>query len=332
LEGEEHGLTIEPLFQVKAWLIRRNPTPIFPTVQPIAVAQREFYADTQRVKMPEEEGVGRSLVWADPHFGYTRDLRTGALTPLHDEHVLQTILEIAGATYLDRIDILGDILDLADWSDRFARSPEFAETTQAAIVAAHQWLAAFRARCPAVKITVHEGNHDARLEASLAKHLQSAYDLRAADELDMPPALSIQRLLALESLNIRWAGNYPDDGDWLNDGVRLSHGEIAQATPGSTARAVIDGSDSSEIFGHVHRLEMVSRVVRTRGVARPVMGVCVGCACRTDGVVPSAKSRMAWQNGCAIVDYDTDGDGHSVFPIPIDDGRAIWDGRVYGRS
>lgn len=323
---EEHGLTIEPLFQVKAWLVRRHPEPLFPTIQPVMCAEREW----QPRKSARTQGIGRSLVWTDPHFGYWRDIRTHELTPMHDEAALDIILAIAEDMQPDRIDILGDILDLADWSDKFLRSPELTETTQDAINAAHLWLRAFRARCPDAEIRAHEGNHDHRMEGATIKHLQAAYDLRPADHLEKPPAMSVPSLLALDALGIEWVGGYPADGDWLNDGVRLSHGEIAQSTPGSTARSTIDASDVTEVVGHCHRLEWISRVVRERGHDRVITGFSAGCACRMDGLVPSAKSRMEWQQGCAVIDYEIDGRWHGIYPVLIDGGRAIWDGKMYG--
>ncbi len=51
-------------------------------------------------------------------------------TPYHNEAVLKIILDIAARLQPDRMDIIGDILDLAEWSDKYLRSPEMMETTQ----------------------------------------------------------------------------------------------------------------------------------------------------------------------------------------------------------
>jgi len=317
------AVIIHPLFQVKAWLVRRKPEPLFPTIRPVT-------CDTVTVPfpVPERAGILRSLVWADPHFGFTLDGRTAGLAPFHDRQVLDLVLQITLAAEPDRIDCLGDVLDLPEWTDRFIRSPEFAHTTQPALLEAHWWLAQLRLATLRARITLHEGNHERRLEAALVTHLEAAYGLRAVDEMNMPQALSVPRLLALHKLEIGWKGGYPGDGDWLNEGVHLSHGELAQVA-GNTAKAVVAGADTTEIFGHAHRIEWVSRTKHVHNGQQIIAGFCPGCTCKIDGTVPAKTKRQQWQNGCAIVDFEANGGGFSIAPIVIEDGRAIWNGQLF---
>jgi len=320
---KKEGLLVHPLFQVKAWLVRIEPEPIFPALQP--VASNITVCDSPE---PIRRNIRRSLIWADPHFGFTRDLRTGHLTPFHDRRTLDVILQIAQVAQPDRIDCLGDLLDLPEWTDKFLRSPEFYHTTQPAVLEAHWWLAQLRLTAPNAAIAVHEGNHDRRLDDAIVKHLRAAYDLRAADELDLPPAFSVPKLLALHQLGIRWVDDYPNDEDWLNDGVRLAHGDKAQVQ-GNTAKAVVNSADVTEIFGHIHRIEWVSRTQYRRDGQSIIAGFCPGCTCYIDGRVPGKTSQQQWQNGCAIVDYEADGSLYAIHPIVIDDGRAVWDGQLF---
>jgi len=316
------GVRIE-LFQVKAWLVRVEPEPVFPALQP--VTSNITVCDFPK---PVQEGICRALIWADPQFGFTRDLRTGRLTEFHDRRVLDVILQIARVVKPDRIDCLGDFLDLPEWTDKYLQSPEFYWNTQPALLEAHWWLAQLRLVAPNAVITLHEGNHDRRLDDAVVKHLRAAYDLRAADELDLPPALSVPKLLALHQLGIRWVDDYPNDEDWLNDRVRLAHGDKVRV-PGSTAKAVVSEADVTEIFGHAHRIEWVSRTKHERNKRSVIAGFCPGCVCHTDGRVPAKTSRQQWQNGCAIVDYEVDGTMYSIHPIVIEDGRAMWSGRLF---
>ena len=133
------------------------------------------------------------------------------------------------------------------------------------------------------------------MEKAIIRHLGAAYDLRAADELELPPALSVPRLLALHKLGIEWVPNYPDDLDWINDGISVSHGELSRSVPGETARAVVKAADESAIVGHTHQVEMASRTLHVRGGERTITAVSPGCCCHIDGRVPASKSKMHTQ-------------------------------------
>lgn len=180
-------------------------------------------------------------------------------------------------------------------------------------------------------LTVHEGNHDKRLMAAIANHLRSAYDLRAADELELPPSLSVPRLLALHRLGIVWIGDYPQDVDWLNDGLRTNHGRIAGTPPGATARAIVEQAETSEIVGHVHRAESASRAIHRRNKERVIRAHCLGCMCHIDGRLPSAKGgdREQWQQGFAVVDYDPNGIAYSYTSVLVEDGRTVHNGQWF---
>lgn len=318
----KEGLQIHPLFQVKAWLVRINPEPVFPVIQPVTTNI------THNVPKPPTGGLCRALIWADPHFGFSRDLRDGHLSPLHDRRALDIVTQIAHEVQPDRIDCLGDFLDLPEWTDRFLRAPEFYHTTQPALLEAHWWLAQLRLYSPKSAITIYEGNHDRRMRDAIVTHLRAAYDLRPVDEMDMPPALSVPRLLGLHQLGVTWVGGYPDNEGWLNSSVRLSHGDKAQV-PGNTAKAVVNEADTTEIFGHIHRVEWVSRTKYERDRTRTIAGFCPGCTCHTDGRVPAKSGRLQWQTGCAIVDYQADGDLYTIHPLIIDNGRAVWNGKLF---
>lgn len=313
----EEGLTVEPLFQVTAWLRRIKLIPIFPPVQPILCEETSEYG------AQVESGLLRTLVVADPQFGFSRNVRTGELVPFHDDRVLNICLQLAELANVDRIDILGDLLDLPDWTDRFIRLPELTEVTQPALLAAYAWLKAFRDCRPNADIVVYEGNHDKRMKAAIARHLSAAYELRAVDELELPPALSVPKLLALHKLGIRWVGDFPLGVEWLNEGIRLTHGDGQLA-----AKSVANAVDTTEVYGHAHRVEMFGRAVRTRGKSRVVLGCCIGCACHVDGRVPGSKLRQQWHQGCALIDYNVGGSEFTIHPIVIDNGVAVWDRKV----
>jgi len=318
---EEHGLTVAALWQVKAWLIRKDPICIFPTVRPIEceMVYREKPADhTYPV-------ARRTLVCADPHFGFERK-RGGVLSPLHSREALDLVLQLAVYAKVDRIDWLGDMLDLADWSTRFLREPQFMECTQPAIVEGHWWLKRMRQENPTAEMKVHEGNHEKRMRAAMAENLKAAVELKPADELELPAPLTPPRLLGLHRLDIEWVGGYPADCDWLNDNTGMSHGERANSGPGDTAKAAVQSSDYTQFFGHCHRQELASRTMHLRGEIRVIQAWAAACLCHIDGRVPAKGTNMQWQNGCLLVDYEPEGrDPPTVTPVLFNGPRAIYD-------
>ena len=316
------GLGIEDLWSVWAKFVRKAPIPLFPVLRPV-----ECTVGYARPEPPAEEGIWQTVVFADPQFGFSREYPESRLESFHDRTVLDVILQIVAWIQPRRICILGDYLDNVMWTDKFLRSPKFEYACQPAIVEAHWWLRQFREACPEARMTLHEGNHDARMKKQIMTHLRAAYGLREADEFDLPPMLSPQRLLALDKLGVEWIGDYPNDEDWLTPDLRLVHGDVAKNVPGATARALVEAVDVSTIFGHIHRKERVSRTIHLRGTQRTVVAYCPGCACRIDGAVPGVRARQNWQQGLAIV--DTDGEMFNIQDVEVCNGRAIWNGRLF---
>jgi hypothetical protein len=324
------GMEVEPLFQVKAWLVRREPIALFPTIQPVRSSWTlaEFEKSAAHPVPSRGDGVYRSFVWADPQIGFVKDLNTAELTPFHDRRALDVALQIMAACGPNRVDGLGDAGDFAMWTDKYVRSPEFQHTTQPSLCELHWWLSQMRRIVGrGTPIKLHQGNHEARVDNYLMLHLREAYDLRAVDEMELPPALSVQRLLALQEIGVEWIGDYPDDEDWLNDRICVSHGDTARS-PGNTAKAVVSETDGIRVIGHIHRAEVAIRAVHTRVGDRVALCCCVPCLCHTDGRVPGSDKRDQWQQGVVIVDYEDSG-GYSITTIPIEDGRAVWNRQTF---
>lgn len=322
------GLTIAPLFRVKVKFFRRNPEPIAPIIQPV-VSPATFEscgADWSGQADERSSDITRWLLLADPHFGYHKSLRNGHLVPFQDRRACDLALQVAKLSRPDRISVVGDVLDLPDFSDKFLTEPEFRNTLQPALIECHWWLSQLSFLA---KTSVHEGNHDVRLERAVIKHLEAMYDVRPADELHLPPSTSVPRLLGLDSIGVRWIGNYPSDIEWAGDDIEVKHGNLARKRSGDTAKAVIyeDGNTTSTYFGHAHRLELVSRTLWARQGARFIRSMCLGCLCHLDGRVPGSGERSNWQNGMAILDVHESGMSQ-VTPLLIEDGRTLYGGQV----
>jgi hypothetical protein len=68
---ESDGLTVAQLWQVKAWLVRIKPQPIYPVVQPVA-CDYEYDAKLYARPATGRKQCGRSVVITGPHFGFVR--------------------------------------------------------------------------------------------------------------------------------------------------------------------------------------------------------------------------------------------------------------------
>jgi len=316
------GILVVPLYRTKARFIRREPIALHPVIRPV-----ECKVTYQKPKRPKREGVKRALIGGDIQFGFRKDARTGKLEPFHDRRALDLFLQIAAYEQPELIVWGGDIQDFPNMQDKFLREPEFEQTTQPSLEESHWWLRQLREACLDADIILEAGNHDARMRKATLTHFKAAYELRPADELHLPPALSPERLMGLHALGIEWVGDYPNEEHWLHDGLRVVHGATIRQPPGATARAIVEESDVSTAFFHAHRRELASRTIYVRGKARPISAFSPGCLCRIDEIVPGTKKRQNWQQGMALIDY-TDAQ-QSPYMIEIHDGTALWDRRQF---
>ena len=316
-------IVVTPLFQVKATLRRKVMKAGQPIVRPIDTPKRY---QTYTKPPGRRKAVHTALILPDPQFGFRRTA-DGVLHPFHDWRALDVAIQMAYEVKPSYIICLGDMLDLPEWSDKFPRTPEFQQTTQSAIVAAHWWLRRLREARPGAAIWLLEGNHDKRLELALVNHLKAAYGLRPADELELPPSMSIPRLLALHRLGIHYSDAYPDGEHWLTDRLLCIHGNVTRNRSGATVQAALKDYDVSVIFGHIHRMEMALRTKYDRKGAYTIGAYSPGCLCRVDGAVPGRKKRQNWQQGVAVVQFE--GREQHVELVEIRDGKALFGGKLF---
>jgi len=318
-------IKIHPLFQVKAWLRRKELQALFPTIQPINISP----AIPRPVKRTRKD-VHRSLFIADPQTGFRRNVHTGDLVPFHDRRVLDLALQIAEYQGFDDITWGGDILDQSEWTTKYLIEPEFMFTTQPALLEFSWWLSQYRQAAPDAQIDILFGNHN-RMKQAIMTHLKAAYELRAVDELEMPPAISLERLLALDALGVGFIEDYPDGKKWLTDAFFYQHASIARGGSGDTAKAILGKYRYTVGFGHIHRREMVSGKEFGREGHNIHTAFCPGCACHIDGRVPGSSSDHQWQQGFAVVEYLPERpelEPH-ITVVGIDEGQAIYDGKLF---
>lgn len=329
--GEPEVIT---LYQMKVWMRRKIPVHCeWPLIKPIMVAPNFKNIIKSNRKLPTR---GRSskmrcaLVITDTQNGYSRCMRTGHLTEFHDRRAWEIGCMIAEREQPETIILIGDHCDLPDWSDKFARTPDMYFTTQPMLLELHWWISRLRALCPDSEIVFIEGNHEERLQRAVTNNLIGAWGLQSADDFKAGtvPALSIENLLSLDALGVNYHGPYPDGEFWINDNVKAEHGNIAKSQPQETARAILQRSRSSTIFGHVHRREVASKNEYRRGGFVTYTAECFGCMCHLDGRVPSHEKKHQWNQGLGIVWYEP---GNGLFKtehVPIHEGQAIYNKEV----
>jgi hypothetical protein len=320
---------VVPLYQVKAFLIRRQVEAISPVLRPVEMNLPHPRPLPKRVRL--ERGVKRvkrALIIADPQVGFRRRLYGEGFEPFHDRRVLDIALQIAEAETFDNISIIGDGADLSAFSLKYTPEPTFWHTTQPALLELAWWLGMLRMAQPDAEMDFYEGNHEVRPTTAIISHMREAYQLRAVDELHLPPALSIPRLLSLHTLKVNYIEGYPDNWKWLNERTMIRHGDVVRSTPGGTAAAVVNKTTYTTIFGHIHRRELVARNIQTAQGHAIQTAFCPGCACHIDGRVPGSKADDQWQQGLAVIEYMETGEPQ-IIPIAVDRGRAVYAGREW---
>lgn len=311
---DKGGVIVATMFSVYVKLVRRNPIPIAPVITPI-----QSSVSYQAPPLPSRAGLQRALIIPDPQFGFRKRLRDAKLTPFHDRAVLDLALQIAAVAHPDRVMWPGDNLDMTDWTGRFTRAPEFYWTTRPALLEWHWWLGQFRAMDPEMTIEAFDGNHEDRMRTAMQDHLPAACGLSSDDyEFTDSQTLELFHIAGLDSLGIRFVGDYPNGAVWLNQRVAVVHGEDSRMRVG----------DYVTICGHYHRREWLSETRWGADGAQVALTFCPGCACSLDSV-PGKNDHPNWQQGLALVDYDPSDVAYNIVPIGIDRGRAVWNGQLF---
>ena len=311
-----------PLFQIKAWLCRKVPTIVeFPHVKPIKPVAYKPPKSAKR----KLTGDRVALIMPDAQIGFRKCFDTGKLDPFHDRKALDLCLQMAEKIKPDDIILLGDMLDLPEWTDKFMVSPEFYWTTQPSINELHWWITQLRQHCK--KMVYIEGNHEKRMSVAVVRNIIAAYNLKPANEPEKK-SLTVPTLLALDELGVEYCGPYPDGEYWINDNLRVSHGQIARKGGGKSTLAILNDARNSEIIGHIHRHEMVQKTVHPRHGIKTYVAYSPGTLARIDGVVPAYQSRNDWQQGFAVVHYQKGNGYFQIVPYNVHDGECMADGTV----
>jgi hypothetical protein len=301
--------------------------PVIQQAAPVAVTIADRPAKPVR-------GMRLALKGADTQIGFRR-LADGTLDPFHDDKAMDVFVQAALKMQPDKIQILGDFLDLAS-QGRFAQEASFAQTTQPSLNRGHLFLATLRAACPDAEIIVIEGNHDKRMQNFIEANALAAFGLKRAGLPESWPVMSLPHLLRLDELGIKYIDAYPAACDWDNDTTRNIHGTKANSRGSTTAQYVFELPHLNTWAGHTHRVEVTYRsVTGARGQAVESYSANPGCLCRVDGAVPSVNGAIGadgtaarivenWQQGFGLAYYNDTESWPYVYRIR--NGVALVDG------
>lgn len=284
---------------------------------------------SKRLKPTRSDSV--SVILPDMQIGYRND------EAFHDERCLTLGLAACRELKPDNIVLLGDNLDQPTQSRFDNQGKGWTDRIQPALDRLHSYLAQLRADNPDANMVVHWGNHDIRLKKQIQKFNAELLGLRRANAEEELGVLSLQYLLRTEELGITSIDSYPRGVYWLEDNLLTTHGHVVRSS-GNSAQAVLTNAEASVIFGHVHRIEVATKTVALRGIARTIQAVTPGTFARIDGSVPSnnyttndrdetVKGYDNWQNGLAVVFHNER--NHQINPILIEEGRMNMFGKTY---
>lgn len=291
------------------------------------VGETDWTGEPLRRQPRVSQGSTKScLVVPDMHIGYAWAENHTALVPLHDWNAIDCMLQVQAMLQPDEIQNLGDFLDLAPFS-RFDCPLALRDTTNPAIRTAYSIFRMQREISPGALFDVQGGNHDNRTERA---HIGTEWDGLTSAK-GKAPALSFATLCHLDELDITWR-NYGDHR-YLFGKVKIHHGDVIKSKGGLTVAKVIENSETSVGFGHIHRLEQASRTVWGPNGPRVRTAFSPGTLARTDGMVPGVSRTPDWQQGFAIVYYDEEQDQEYVELIQIVRGTCFFRGqRIVGRG
>lgn len=300
-----------------------------------------FQIRASRAK-PLESDWQNAVILPDMQIGYFRN-RNGDLEPLHDEQAMQIALEVVIDAKPAQIILLGDNLDLPDFSTKYRKTPAFQQTTQEAINRATTYCAMLRANAPQAQIVWLGGNHEERLQNYIVDNALAAFGLKRGNSTaDDFPVLSIPYLCRLDQSKVEYKSGYPSGVHWITPRLRAIHGHYV-ASSGSTAHKYLNAEKTSVIYGHIHRREWAERSREDYDGVKVILAASPGCLARIDGVVPSTKQGVDldgrplrriedWQQGLAVVHYCTKTGDFVYEQIAIHSGRAMWRGKWYTGS
>jgi metallophosphoesterase superfamily enzyme len=225
--------------------------------------------------------------------------------PHHDRDLFELTLRWIKDHKPERIIVLGDLMDYGATVSRHSKTG-FEPSIQTNIEEAYGILRAMKTASPGTRITLLDGNHEARMQTALESRglVPLAHLTRAEDPV---PVLSTRNLLRLDELDVETVENPVKGGGYeftetrVCDGLVARHGHIAKTGAGASVRSHVERLSRSIVIGHVHRLAVIRVTQWPDGEERQLVGVEAGCMAEIkDGLGYASAGAADWQQGFAV--------------------------------
>lgn len=266
----------------------------------------------------ENKNAIRTLVIPDLHIGFIGD------HPIHDVKFIAGIYGLIQKFKPDAIVYLGDVQDMAEFTDSFVKNPATIKTTQMSLVYTADMFAKVRTLAPAAEIYYLEGNHELRMQNSVWKHLSAIAGLYTVggSERGIQP-ISLPYLLGLDKMGVVYVGGYPNNAVQIGD-VTYVHGDITASQTGAAAAKMLEKYGRSVVFGHIHRFEFILDNVYSdmAGGRKQVFALSPGHGANVANV-PGAKTNNSWARGVAVIETFADERPTIVRPIVYQGGNFL---------
>jgi len=277
-------------------------------VEPLKIQLRELTLHPVFISMPapvcakpseNPNNLHTTLILPDAHFGF------GEFGPYHDEILLDKVIEFANWLNPDEVVLLGDLVDLAEFTDKFVLNPAALNSTQHSIDECAKFLANLRSVCPNIPISLLEGNHEFRMSSQLRKYLMAIAGLHPANSTK---PISIGTFLNFEQLDVKYIDGWPRNYIQLGD-VKILHGDVLGSRPGQSVSKMLDKYKQSTVFGHTHHREYAEATIWSDALNdyRTIFSYSPGCLCRVDGSVPGSSALQGWRQGIGILRTQLEG-------------------------
>lgn len=211
---------------------------------------------------------------------------------------------------------MGDLVDCYAIS-AYDKDPKRLKTLQAEIDQARAHLLDFRSLAP--QFVLLEGNHEDRLRRLLWRLPAEAQAL--ANLTAFQQGMTWPSLLGLEELNIFWVPTHQQPYTGLPNFL-LRHGEFVRSQAAFSARAEHERFGKSGASGHSHRQGLYS--------ASDWNGSHLWIECGHTGPSDPEYTRAPnWQPGFVTLEFDRLTGAVAPTLVNCQNGRAVWQGRVY---
>lgn len=329
-EGDPQIVDLTAVQFVPSW----DNGPKWPVITPGPV----YATPKPTTKVRKGTGFRTAVIVPDIQIGFYRGPE-GTLEPTHDEAAMAVALEMISDLKPEELVLVGDNLDLPEMG-KYLTYPTYQQTTQAAIDRASLFCAQLRKAAPDADITWLAGNHEERMPKYIATNAMAAYGLKRANQPESWPVLSVPFLVRMDEYNIVYKPGYPAADYWLNEKLRVIHGDRVKSN-GSTAHVYLNQEKTSVIYGHIHRIETAYKTREDYDGPRTIMAASPGCLARIDGAIPSTRGGVDldgrpltrhenWQQGLGIVTYEKAGTAKFTYEcVPIYGGWAMRNGKEY---